>query len=103
MIRITRKALFPEPTILQTAGHAARNLLEQAYDQGVRVFQFDKDIYAAGEVKETLIAIQNYKCCFCESKIGHIDDGDVEHLTITISLRRTPCLFIQNGKILRCI
>ena len=30
-------------------------------------------------MKDTLIEIQGYKCCFCESKIGHIDDGDVEH------------------------
>lgn len=79
MIRITRKALFEKPVVLQTTGHAARNLLEQAYNEGIRDFIFDKHIYAAAEVKETLIAVQNYKCCFCESKIGHIDDGDVEH------------------------
>lgn len=79
MIRITRKTQFAEPVVLQTTGHTARNLLEQDYDHGNRFFIFDKEIYAAAEVKEALINIQNYKCCFCESKIGHIDDGDVEH------------------------
>ncbi len=79
MIQITRKALFPEPLILQTTGRTERTLLEQAYDNGARTFEFKKSVYAAPEVKDLLIRVQHYKCCFCESKIGHIDDGDVEH------------------------
>lgn len=78
MIRIS-KTLFPAPQALQTAGIAEKQLMEAGYDQGIRSFLFKKNIYAHADVKNTLIRIQHYKCCFCESKIGHIDDGDVEH------------------------
>jgi len=80
MIRITRKLGSNEPNVLRTRGSAACRTMEQLYDAGNRVFtNFDKAIYAHQDVKDALIKIQNYKCCFCESKIGHIDDGDVEH------------------------
>lgn len=52
---------------------------EADYKSGARTFDFDRDIYAHEDVKERLIAIQHGKCAFCESKITHIDYGDVEH------------------------
>ena len=82
MIQIIAKAITPAPDVLTTTGKAARTALEARYQQGERDFKsvdFDKSIYGHKDVKDSLIDIQGYKCCFCESKIGHIDDGDVEH------------------------
>ena len=82
MIHIRKKETTPTPSILSTKGKAARAALEQRYNAGEREFtskDFYSDIYGDKEVKETLIAVQDYKCCFCESKIGHIAYGDVEH------------------------
>lgn len=79
MIQLTRKVLFAVPDILLTTGAALTAQMNVDYDAGVTIFEFDNNIYAADTVKETLIEIQNYKCAFCEARIGHIDDGDVEH------------------------
>src|SRR6476661_10679447 len=82
MIHIRKKETTPTPFILSTKGKAARAALEQRYNAGEREFtskDFNSGIYGDKEVKETLIAVQDYKCCFCESKIGHIAYGDVEH------------------------
>ncbi len=81
MIRI-RKKTAPIPSVLLMKGKAARASLEQCYDAGNRDFtskDFDNNIYGHQEVKASLIAAQDYKCCFCESKIGHIAYVDVEH------------------------
>lgn len=97
MIRIS-KTLLPIPQALQTAGVAEKRSLEEAYEQGSRSFSFKKNIYADAAVKDALISIQHYKCCFCESKIGHIDDGDVEHFRPKAASRQAvggP--FIQPG------
>ncbi len=82
MIRIRKKETAPVPEILKTAGQAAINSLNNRYDNGEKEFKssdFDSNIYGHDEVKGRLIGIQDYKCCFCESKIGHISFGDVEH------------------------
>lgn len=82
MIRIRKKATAPVPAILQTKGKEEIKVLKARYDNGERDFSsndFDSGIYGSIEVKNKLIAVQNYKCCFCESKIGHIGYGDVEH------------------------
>lgn len=82
MIRIRKKAAAPVPDRLQVNGKAATTDLNQRYDNGERDFassDFDSGIYGHKDVKDSLIAIQNYKCCFCESSIGHISYGDVEH------------------------
>lgn len=82
MIRITKKINYPAPAILTTNGAAATAALIQRVNNGEPHFtcvDFDSKIYGHKEVKDTLIALQDYKCCFCESKIGHISPGDVEH------------------------
>jgi len=82
MIKITAKAHKPIPTILQTKGTIATNILIKRYNLGERNFtseDFDNNIYRNSEVKEVLTFIQYSKCGFCESKITHIDYGDVEH------------------------
>lgn len=79
MIQITRKAMLPIPATLQMTGLPLTQQMAIDYDNGVRTFNFNNKIYGAKDVKGTLIDIQNYKCAFCEARIGHIDDGDVEH------------------------
>jgi len=82
MIRITKKALAAVPEILLNAGVTHTNLLLDKYNSGERNFassEFNSNIYGHDEVKVELIKSQDYKCCFCESFIGHISYGDVEH------------------------
>ena len=68
-----------EPAILQSKGKAKQLALCAAYDQGTGTFSFDSRIYAHETVKETLVAMQHGKCCFCEAKILHVSYGDIEH------------------------
>lgn len=81
MISIKRSA---EPTILKNENKTSslkRNYTryQSDYDSGLRKFKFDNKTYGDDSVKETLKTMQHDKCCFCESKITHIDHGDVEH------------------------
>ena len=79
MIKLTQKVESAIPEILQTTGSIATQLLlEQAASENYN-FKFDAAIYGHTEVKGDLIKHQHNKCCFCESKIGHISYGDVEH------------------------
>jgi uncharacterized protein (TIGR02646 family) len=79
MIRINNKIGSLAPEILSTKGATKSQEHKTAFDGGVITFSFATEIYGHKEVKEKLIRLQNYKCCFCESKIGHISYGDVEH------------------------
>lgn len=42
-------------------------------------YKFKSKIYSNKVWKEQLLKDQFNKCCFCESKVAHIDAGDVEH------------------------
>jgi uncharacterized protein (TIGR02646 family) len=87
MIRITRPSKPPE--ILLAQGKKRRRSHAAAYSRAMgrnpvstgkkAVFAFDRDIYAHPTVKQALERAQHGKCCFCESKVGHITAGDVEH------------------------
>ncbi len=87
MIRVHRPPTAP--TVLLTRGAAACLRHCQEYDsaprdyaRGIKAFRhddFDGSIYAHEEVKDALRAAQHDKCAFCESKITHVDYGDVEH------------------------
>ena len=80
MIRVV-KPISP-PQILRddsSRGPRATRKLEEAYDEGERDFEFDSGIYAAKSVKNALVKAQHGKCCFCESRVLHVDYGDVEH------------------------
>ena len=76
MIRIKKPK---SPKILQTKGKAKQKEMCDAYEKGVREFEFDKEIYGHKTVKETLSNAQNDKCFLCEAKISHVSFGDVEH------------------------
>lgn len=76
MIKIDRG---DSPEILVKQGQAATNELRAQYENGERTFKFDAKIYGHETVKQALLRAQADKCCFCESRIVHIDYGDVEH------------------------
>jgi uncharacterized protein (TIGR02646 family) len=77
MIRVTR----PEqaPRILRERDQRTTEANQQAFEDGDRVFDFDNSLYGAKSVKNALIAAQQGKCAFCESKVRHVAHGDVEH------------------------
>ena len=78
MIRIKKPRKIPE--ILKNKGKKEKLKMCKAYEnEGVTEFEFNQKIYADKTVKETLIKAQHDKCFLCESKITHIDYGDVEH------------------------
>ena len=79
MVQITRKTTADIPKTLLTEGARLTESMKAAYDNGERSFKIDPEVYGHKEVKDKLIDIQNGKCCFCEAKITHIDDGDIEH------------------------
>lgn len=89
MIKIN-KLNTPVPNILLTDGATAKADMEAAYTASpnnyisspgdpTTKFVFDSNIYGSEEVKTALTGLQNQKCCFCESKMRHVSDGDVEH------------------------
>lgn len=77
MIRVEK----PEraPRILRERGRRTTEADRQAFENGERAFDFDNSLYGARSVKNALIKAQHGKCAFCESKIRHVDHGDVEH------------------------
>lgn len=90
MIQID-KSTVTVPSILTVTGLAARIAFQNEFDANpaghtavfpnkpVAVFNFDNRIYGCNDVKDELLNAQNGKCCFCESKMRHVSDGDVEH------------------------
>lgn len=79
MIQIVQKSGSVPPAILQIKGATETKKLIENAASGEFDFNFDSTIYGHLEVKDKLSHLQNNKCCFCESKIGHISYGDIEH------------------------
>jgi uncharacterized protein (TIGR02646 family) len=79
MIQLHQKLAAPAPNKLTTDGKAESDLLKANYDAGERDFKFKADIYGHPQVKDSLLTLQNGKCCFCEAQINHVSYGDVEH------------------------
>lgn len=79
MIKLTRKVLSAAPAILTTTGEEETKSNIAKFEAGTSDFEFKSAIYGHDTVKAALIDLQDYKCCFCESKIGHVAYGDVEH------------------------
>jgi len=78
MIRIKKPRKIPQ--ILKDKGGKEKLAMCDAYEnEGKRDFDFNSKIYGDKTVKEALILAQHDKCFLCESKITHIDYGDVEH------------------------
>jgi uncharacterized protein (TIGR02646 family) len=84
MIRVTKPKACP--AILKSKGKKKRRAHSAAFSRSIsdyisgdKTFDFDREIYGHRSVKEALIKAQHDKCFLCESKITHIDYGDVEH------------------------
>lgn len=78
MIKID-KAGIAVPVILTTTGIVETTKNNVAYTTGKRKFSISKSIYGDPSVKETLIRLQNDKCCFCERKVSSGEPGHIEH------------------------
>lgn len=76
MIRVRKPDSAPK--VLLERGVALTEELCNKVDAG-EPLRFDRDVYGAEEVKRALKTAQHDKCCFCESKLGHAQFGDVEH------------------------
>ncbi len=94
MIRVVKPN--PAPAILRKRGQTTTEINNTAFDaepdayrDGTRRFRFDNTLYGAKSVKNALIKAQHGKCAFCESKITHIDFGDVEHFRPKGGVRQT--------------
>lgn len=82
MIRIQKTSVIPEKLVRDGKNKRRSHCISYSrnpavYQSGNKTFLFDRSIYAHISVKESLIAAQYGKCCFCERLIG--TDGDVEH------------------------
>jgi hypothetical protein len=77
MIKLT-KALAPPELIAKLEGYKQRLLALLA--AGEEIPASLKDAYRNDAVKELVKRETNEKCLYCESKIGHVYYGDVEHI-----------------------
>jgi uncharacterized protein (TIGR02646 family) len=95
MIRIVKPAA---PAVLLGQGMEATREMCEAYElasddfkSGAKDFNgFASAIYAAKDVKDTLLNAQHGKCAFCESFVRHISYGDVEHFRPKSGYRQRP-------------
>jgi len=92
MIRIHKSAV-PRTLISKgkkaTAAHRKAFAAGRAgFRSGAKKFDFDRDIYAADDVKLALRTDQADKCVFCEAKIMHVTPGDVEHFRPKSAIRQ---------------
>lgn len=78
MIKID-KTYIAVPVILTTTGVVETIKNNGAYTAGKRKFSINNSIYGHPSVKETLIKLQNDKCCFCERKVSAGEPGHIEH------------------------
>jgi len=84
------------PRILRDRGVTLTAALCRQADAG-EPLSFDRDLYGAPEVKQALRAAQHDKCCFCESKLGHAQFGDVEHYRPKVRADRRPGCAASHG------
>jgi uncharacterized protein (TIGR02646 family) len=88
MIKVNKQG-YAVPVILTTDGVNLHNQYIASYtvsSAGYALntlartkFSFDGNVYGHETVKTLLKTIQHDKCCFCEAKVSHISDGDIEH------------------------
>jgi uncharacterized protein (TIGR02646 family) len=87
VIRIRKPEVAP--LILRERGVSLAAELCRMVEAGERP-KFDRDVYGDPEVKQVLCTAQHDKCCFCESKLGHAQFGDVEHFRPKASAQQSP-------------
>ncbi|MDT3498329.1 HNH endonuclease, partial [Bacillus toyonensis] len=69
-----------KPTILVEKEINWTNELLSFEESGEKVPNHIKGRYRHEEIKEALLKETYAKCAYCESKILHIDYGDIEHI-----------------------
>lgn len=69
-----------KPTILVEKEINWTNELLSFEESGEKVPNYIKGRYRHEEIKEALLKETYSKCAYCESKILHIDYGDIEHI-----------------------
>ena len=93
MIRIHKVATPPHTLISKgkpaTAAHRKAFVADRTgHRSGAKKFDFDRDIYAADDVKRALRGDQSDKCAFCEHKVRVGSSGDVEHFRPKSAVRQ---------------
>lgn len=76
MIRVVRSQ--PAPAVLTDKGPSAVKRHGKQVAKG-KPAAIDNTIYGHKTVKKLLVKMQHEKCAYCESKVTHVDAGDVEH------------------------
>jgi uncharacterized protein (TIGR02646 family) len=94
MIRVTRPKVAP--AVLRTEGRRLLAQHAQAAAQNTKI-EFDRSVYAHATVKKKLVTAQHQKCAFCESKVSHIANGDVEHFRPKAAVRAASGALSQLG------
>ena len=82
MIRVNKPRCPPARLV---AGDARTTEYCAAYDNGVRAFNFKKNIYGHETVKTALREAQHHKCCYCERKF---ETAHVEHYRPKAAVRQ---------------
>lgn len=88
MIRLTKG---PEPHILVANGATWTAIWVDHVENGTSISDTDKGRYRHPEIKEAILVETAAKCAYCESKVTHVYQGDVEHIK---PKRRRPDLFV---------
>ena len=68
------------PEILRENAANWRDKLCSTINSGNTPTQAQKTRYNHEDIKAALVTETSGKCAYCESKIRHIDDGDIEHI-----------------------
>ena len=94
MIRIERPAVVPVGLGAGPGLAAAKAALHDAdpvlYSTHKGKFAFHGGIYGCTTVRDSLKVAQHQKCCFCESRIEHVGDGEIEHFRPKAAWRQAP-------------
>lgn len=77
MIKLTKG---PKPTILERNAEAWTLELIQKVANKEEISSTLKNRYNHSEIKDALLQETNGKCAYCESKVGHVAHGDIEHI-----------------------
>jgi len=77
MIRLAKS---PEPEILANNSIGWRDALLAVINFGGTPTKVQKNRYNHPDIKTQLVNETHGKCAYCEGKIRHIDDADIEHI-----------------------
>ena len=91
---------MPKPQVLDQNAEIWTDQVLAAIEAGEDATSYQKSRYNRAEIKEVLVAETAGKCAYCESKVLHIDFGDIEH--IIPKSQRPELWFEWNNLTLAC-